>query len=103
MDYDQNDDYSNQPQPPDRMREYEMNRSMSQPKKRFSGWRVFFGVILAMSILGNVFLFFMLIGIISFFAVGQVEMLSEEVVVRTHDSCDENVVIVNFVQNQETP
>jgi hypothetical protein len=29
--------------------------------------------------------------------------LSEEVVVRTHDSCDENVVIVNFVQNQETP
>ena len=29
--------------------------------------------------------------------------LSEEVVVRTHDSCDENVVIVNFVQNQEVP
>lgn len=29
--------------------------------------------------------------------------LSEEVVVRTSDSCEQNVAIVNFIQNQETP
>lgn len=102
MDYDQNDDYSNQPQPPDRMREYEMNRSMNQPRKKFSGWRVFFGVILAMSILGNVFLFFMLIGIISFFAVGQVEMLSEEVVRDGPASAKIAIINVKGVIYEET-
>lgn len=80
MDYEQNDNYQEQPQPSDRMREYDVDRPIYQPRKKFSGWRVFFGVILAMSIMGNVFLFFMLIGMVSFFAVGQVDMLAEEVV-----------------------
>ncbi len=80
MDYEQNDNYSNQQQPSDQIREYEINRMMNQPRKKFSGWRVFFGVVLAMSIMGNVFLFFMLIGIVSFLAVGQVDMLAEEIV-----------------------
>lgn len=48
------------------------------PKKR-SGWRVLFRVVLAMSILANIFLFVMLTGFAAMFMTGYGGMLTEEV------------------------
>jgi protease-4 len=49
------------------------------PKKR-SGWRVFFRIVLVMSILANIFLFFMVIFMGSVFAMGYGGMWTEEVI-----------------------
>jgi protease-4 len=51
-----------------------------QPKKKGSGWRIFLGIMLALSVIVNCLLFFMLIGAFMFFAAGQQDDLTEEVV-----------------------
>jgi len=49
------------------------------PKKR-TGWKVFWGVILGLSVLANIALFLMLIGVIVVFATGQKGIFTEEVI-----------------------
>ncbi len=49
------------------------------PKKR-TGWRIFWGIILVLSVLANIALFIMLIGVVAVFATGQRGILSEEVI-----------------------
>ena len=45
-----------------------------------AGWRIFWGIMLAFSVMANIVLFLMLIGVVAVFATGQRGLLSEEVV-----------------------
>ncbi len=49
------------------------------PKKR-TGWRIFWGIILVMSVLANIVLFMVLIGVVAVFAAGQKGIFTEEVI-----------------------
>ena len=49
-------------------------------KKKGSGWKIIFGIMLTLSIVANFLLFFMLIGAFMFLATGQRSDLTEEVV-----------------------
>ncbi|MGA1979507.1 MAG: signal peptide peptidase SppA [Sedimentisphaerales bacterium] len=49
------------------------------PKKR-TGWRIFWGIILGLSVLANIALFLMLIGFAAVFAIGQKGIFTEEVI-----------------------
>ncbi|MBN2269859.1 MAG: signal peptide peptidase SppA [Sedimentisphaerales bacterium] len=49
------------------------------PAKRRSGWRIFFRVIFVLSIVANIFLFFMLTGLAAIFMTGYGGVLTEEV------------------------
>ncbi len=52
----------------------------AQPPRRRSGWRIFWRIVLSLSILANVVLFVMLLGVVAVFATGQRGFLTEEVV-----------------------
>jgi len=52
---------------------------MKQPKRR-TGWRVFWGIIFTLSVLANILLVLMLIGVVAVFAIGQGGILTEEVI-----------------------
>ncbi len=54
--------------------------SMVAPRRKGSGWRIFWGIALALSFMANVALFLMLIGVIAIFATGQRGVLDEEVI-----------------------
>ena len=49
------------------------------PKKR-TGWRIFWGIILVLSVLANIVLFMVLIGVVAVFAAGQKGIFTEEVI-----------------------
>lgn len=49
-------------------------------KKKGAGWRIFWGIVLALSFTANVVLFMMLIGVIAIFATGQRGILDEETI-----------------------
>ena len=49
-------------------------------KRRKSGWRIFWRIVLSLSIVTNVVLFMMLIGLFAVFIAGQGGFLAEEVV-----------------------
>lgn len=53
--------------------------AVKRPSKGI-GWKVFFGIILALSIMANIALVLMLIGIVTIFAAGQRGLLTEEVI-----------------------
>ena len=87
MDFDQNDNISTSPpsqgpqtppQPP--IPPVVQYASMPPAPKRRSGWKVFFGIVLTMSILANIALFVMLIGMAAFFAVSPRGFLAEETI-----------------------
>ena len=50
------------------------------PRRKGSGWRIFFGFVLALSVMANIALFLMLIGVIAIFATGQRGILDEEII-----------------------
>jgi protease-4 len=74
------------------------------PKKR-TGWRIFWGVILALSVLANIALFMMLIGVVAVFATGQSGILAEEVIQKGPRTKKIAVIsvqgIINSVQAQD--
>jgi protease-4 len=60
------------------------NPALSGPvivqKRKGTGWRIFWGIVLALSFMANVALFMMLIGVIAIFATGQRGVLDEEII-----------------------
>lgn len=52
----------------------------SKPPKTGAGWRIFLGIILALSILVNIALVVMLIAVVTVFATGQRDTLAEELI-----------------------
>jgi len=64
--------------------DFEQNNNLSGPAvktpSKGTGWKVFFGIVLALSILANIALVLMLIGVVTVFAAGQRDLLSEEVI-----------------------
>jgi protease-4 len=77
MDFEQNDNRSEpfQPQP---LAQGALSVTKT-PKKRI-GWRIFWGIILGLSVLANIALFLMLIGLVAVFATGQKGVFTEEVI-----------------------
>lgn len=82
MDFEQNGNLSPpsgpQPEPPITGLHASLPPTQS-PRKR-SGWRIFWGILLVLSVMANIALFLMLIGIVAVFATGQGGVLTEEVV-----------------------
>jgi protease-4 len=82
MDFDQNNNQSapigSQPIEPN----YNpvMGGPAMPPRRKGVGWRIFWGIVLAMSFMANVILFLMLIGVIAIFASGQRGILDEEII-----------------------
>ena len=85
------------PPPPPTYRPYE------PPRRRFSGWRVFWGILFALSVLANVGLFLMLIILGAVIATGQAGRIYDEAVVREGPRND-RIVLVNIegvIQSQQ--
>jgi len=53
---------------------------MVAPRRKGAGWRIFWGIVLALSVMANIALFMMLIGVIAIFATGQRGILDEEII-----------------------
>jgi protease-4 len=83
MDFEQNNNSSQptEPQPPEQISGPPPSAPTpaETPKKR-TGWKIFLGVVLALSILANIVLFLMLIGVVAVFATGQRGVFTEEVI-----------------------
>jgi protease IV len=83
MDFEQNNNRSEplQPQPLEPIYGQAQVASpvINTPKKR-TGWRIFWGVILGMSVLANITLILMLIGLAAVFMIGQEGVFTEEVI-----------------------
>jgi hypothetical protein len=83
MDFEQNNNFSEptEPQP------VEPVQPVTKTPKKRTGWRIFWGVILVLSVLANLVLFMMLICVVAVFAAGQKGIFAEEVM-RTKGSKD---------------
>jgi protease-4 len=81
MDYEQDSNQSNPLEPPQIPPIYNQNMSGAAPvqRRKGTGWRIFWGIVLALSFMANIALFFMLIGVVAFFATGQASILDEEI------------------------
>ena len=69
--------------------DFEQNNNMSEPaigspqipsSGRRTGWKIFWGVVLGLSVLANIALFLVLIGVVAVFATGQKGIFTEEVI-----------------------
>ncbi len=82
MDFEQNNNQSvpTGPQPT----EPNYNPALGGPtmvqRRKGSGWRIFWGIVLAFSVIANIVLCLMLIGVIALFATGQRGILDEEII-----------------------
>ncbi len=79
MDYEQNDNLS-RGQSPEPIPEPAQNQQAAKPRKKRTGWRIFWGIVLVMSVLANILLFVMLIAVVAVFATGQRGIFTEEVI-----------------------
>jgi protease-4 len=83
MDFEQNNNRAEplQPQPPEPISGLTQSAPSpaETPKKRI-GWRIFWGIILGLSVLANIVLFLMFIGLVAVFAMGQSGIFTEEVI-----------------------
>ncbi|MFQ6035198.1 MAG: signal peptide peptidase SppA [Sedimentisphaerales bacterium] len=82
MDFEQNNNLSEPtgPQLPGPMPSPTQDATTVRTSSRATGWKVFFGIILALSIIANIALVLMLIGVVTLFATGQRGLLTEEVI-----------------------
>jgi len=82
MDFEQGNNMSGpmQSQPPTPMPGYGVSPPPVKPARTGTGWRIFWGIMLGFSVMANVALFLMLIGVVALFATGQRGLLTEEVV-----------------------
>jgi protease-4 len=80
MDF-ENDNSQSDSMPPSRpIAGLDISKSTKERAKRGMGWRIFWGIILALSVAANVILFLMLIGIVAVFVAGQGSILTEEII-----------------------
>ena len=82
MDFEQNDNVSEprEPQPAQPITGLGQSKLPTGPARKGAGWRIFWGIILALSVMANIVLFLMLLGVVAVFATGQRGLLTEEVV-----------------------
>ncbi|HUV66066.1 MAG TPA: signal peptide peptidase SppA [Sedimentisphaerales bacterium] len=79
MDFDQGNNISGPPpQPAGPLPGFSTSPPPARP--RASGWRIFLSILLVLSVIANIAMFLMLIGVVAVFATGQRSLLSEEVV-----------------------
>ena len=57
-----------------------INNPTKEPAKTGAGWRIFWGIVLALSIMANIVLFFIVIAVVTVFATGQRDTLMEELI-----------------------
>jgi protease-4 len=57
-----------------------VSEAVKEPARKGTGWRILLGIILALSIMANIALFFLLIGVVTVFATGQRDTLMEELI-----------------------
>ena len=86
MDFEQNDDLAGP---------IEISAE-APPKKRRNGWKIFTSIFLGLSVLANIFLFFVLIAMFAVFATGYGNGLNEEVI--QSESRTRNKIAVITVQ-----
>jgi protease-4 len=83
MDFEQNDNRSEplQPQPSGSISGLAQGAlSVTKTPEKRIGWRIFWGILLGLSVLANIALFLMLIGLVAVFATGQKGVFTEEVI-----------------------
>ena len=82
MDYEQDNNFSGptQPQPTEPSSGLGASRPRMEPRRKGAGWRIFWGIVLALSVMANIALFLMLLGVVAIFATGQRGLLTEEVI-----------------------
>jgi protease-4 len=88
MDYEQNNTPPNQgpqqPEQPPRPQEIPIlpaaGPQTAPPARRKTGWRIFWGVILGLSVLANITLFLMLVAALTLFAIGEERIWTEDVI-----------------------
>jgi protease-4 len=90
MDFERNDDLSQSERPASGL---PANPPPPPPPRKRSGWRIFWGILLALSVMANIGLFLMLIGVVAFLAVGHGGMLTEEVV--REGPASQKIAVVN--------
>ena len=79
MDFDKGNNHSEPMHPPRPIAGLDISKPIKESARR-SGWRIFWGIVLALSVVANVILFLMLIGIVTIFVAGQGSILAEEVI-----------------------
>jgi len=81
--------------------DFEQNANLSGPTvktpSRGTGWKIFFGIILALSVMANIALILMLIGVVAIFTTGQRGLLAEEVIRRGPASTKIAIITVEGV------
>jgi protease-4 len=104
MDFEQNDNRTEplQPQPLEPIYGLAQGASsvINTPKKR-TGWRIFWGIILGLSVLANIALFLMLIGLAAVFVTGQKGIFTEEVIQAGPRTAKIAVITVQGIINDE--
>jgi len=81
MDFDQNNNLSGAmpPKPPESISDLGQSGQKVRSAKKGIGWKIFWGIVLALSIVANIALLMMLIGVIAFFSNVKREGITEEV------------------------
>jgi len=82
MDFEQNNNLSEptQPQPSEPIPSVGQSGPPVKTPRKGSGWRIFWGIVLALSVMANIALFMILMGVIALFATGPRGLLNEEVI-----------------------
>jgi len=82
MDFEQDINISSrmEPQPAGPISSLNAGPPTNRPAGKGSGWKIFWGIVLAFSVIANAALLLMLIGVIALFTTGQRGILAEEVI-----------------------
>jgi len=80
MNFEQDNNLSGPTQPTEPSSGLGASRPRMEPRRKGAGWRIFWGIVLALSVMANIALFLMLLGVVAIFATGQRGLLNEEVV-----------------------
>ena len=82
MDFEQNDNPSGprEPQPIEPISGLGQSSPTIGPPRKGAGWRIFWGIVLAFSVMVNITLFLMLIGAVAVFATGQRGLHTEDII-----------------------
>ncbi|MBN1795424.1 MAG: signal peptide peptidase SppA [Sedimentisphaerales bacterium] len=104
MDFEHNNK-SNEPGPlpPQQPGEY-LSRPYGppEPPKKKSGWKIFWGISLGLSVLGNIVFFLMIVGLLAFLVTGQTDIMTEKVVVTGDSSKKIAVIKINGIIDSTT-